>query len=83
MLAGIADLLGSQLAPLVAYIGPGADLALLSSAIGLVATMGASLTFLVLWPVRWLWRRLRALSNVASPDSASASSSKAAAESLG
>ncbi len=68
MLAGIGDSLG-QLSPLVAYIGPGADLALLSSAIGLLATMGASITFLVLWPIRWLFRRLSALTKVTNHDS--------------
>jgi hypothetical protein len=70
MLAGIADLLANSIAPLNAYIGPGADLALLSSAVGLIATMGASLTFMVLWPVRWLWRRLSALGKLPSHDPA-------------
>ncbi|HUE70752.1 MAG TPA: hypothetical protein VMP01_07660 [Pirellulaceae bacterium] len=73
MLAGITDLLGSQLAPLVAYIGPGADLALISSAIGLLFTMGASLTFLVLWPFRWLWRQFCALSRGVKDDPAASS----------
>ena len=65
MLGGIAELL-----PVMAYIGPGADLALLSSAIGLLFTMGASLSFMVLWPIRWLWRRLSAPIKAASADSA-------------
>lgn len=78
MSAGIADLLGGQLGPLFAYIGPGADLALISSAIGLILTMGSSMAFLVLWPIRSLWRRLRGLDKVGSEDSAASSSSRAA-----
>jgi hypothetical protein len=73
MPAGIPELLGGQLFSLVAYIGPGADLALISSAIGLIATMGASLTFLVLWPFRLLWRRLSALTKPAKDDAAAGS----------
>jgi hypothetical protein len=73
MPVGIFDLLGSQLLPLVAYIGPGADLALISSAIGLIATMGASLTFLVLWPFRVLWRRVSAQASPGQDDSATGS----------
>lgn len=70
MPTGIADLLGCQLAPLVAYIGPGADLALVSSVIGLIFTMGTSMMFLVLWPIRWLWRRCGALGKEVNNDSA-------------
>jgi hypothetical protein len=43
----------------VAYIGPGADLGLISSVIGLLLTLGASGLFLVLWPFRTLWRKIR------------------------
>jgi hypothetical protein len=42
-----------------AYIGPGADLSLISSVIGLVLTLAASGFFIVLWPFRMLWRRIR------------------------
>ena len=59
MLTNIADLLGSQLLSLFAYIGPGADLSLISSVIGLLLTMGSSAVFLALWPLRSLWRRFR------------------------
>ena len=61
MPADIAPYLDGHLLTLVSYIGPGADLALISSAIGLIATMGASFTFLVLYPFRLLWRRLSAI----------------------
>lgn len=44
---------------LFGYIGPGADLGLISSVIGLVITLGASGLFMVLWPFRVLWRKLR------------------------
>jgi hypothetical protein len=71
MPSGVVDLLLGHLA-LVAYIGPGADLALISSAIGLIATMGASATFLVMWPFRVLWRRWSALRNSSDRHSASA-----------
>jgi hypothetical protein len=43
----------------LAYIGPGADLGLISSVIGLLLTLGASGLFIVLWPIRALWRRIR------------------------
>jgi uncharacterized membrane protein YccC len=80
MPAGIAELLGGALAPMLAYIGPGADLALISSAIGLILTMGSSMIFLVLWPFRSLWRRLRGLDDQEAGDenSAADSSSRAA-----
>jgi hypothetical protein len=43
----------------IAYIGPGADLGLISSVIGLLLTLGASGLFIVLWPIRTLWRKIR------------------------
>lgn len=43
----------------LAYIGPGADLGLISSVIGLILTLGASGLFIVLWPIRAFWRRIR------------------------
>jgi hypothetical protein len=48
-----------QLGSLLAYIGPGADLSLISSVIGLVLTLGASGVFILMYPFRSLWRRLR------------------------
>jgi hypothetical protein len=45
-------------APL-AYIGPGADIGLIASAIGLLLTLGSSAVFMVLYPFRSLLRRLR------------------------
>jgi hypothetical protein len=44
---------------LLAYIGPGADLSLISSVIGLVLTLGASGVFILLYPFRSLIRRIR------------------------
>jgi hypothetical protein len=46
-------------ATLLGYIGPGADVGLISSVIGLLLTLGASTTFLVLMPFRAAIRRLR------------------------
>lgn len=59
MFSGILDSLSSQLASPLAYIGPGADLALIGSVIGLVVTLGSSTLFLMLWPIRSMWRRVR------------------------
>jgi hypothetical protein len=44
---------------LLAYIGPGADLSLISSVIGLVLTLGASGVFILLYPFRAFLRRIR------------------------
>lgn len=44
---------------LFAYIGPGADLSLISSVIGLVLTLGASGIFILLYPFRAFLRRIR------------------------
>jgi hypothetical protein len=43
----------------LAYIGPGADLSLISSVIGLVLTLGASGVFILLYPFRAFLRRIR------------------------
>jgi hypothetical protein len=65
MSAGLLDLVGCQMISPLAYIGPGADLALISSVIGLVVTLGSSTLFLMLWPIRSMWRRLRGSDKVA------------------
>ena len=44
---------------LFAYIGPGADLGLIGSVIGLLLTVGTSLGFMLLWPFRSLIRKIR------------------------
>jgi hypothetical protein len=48
----------TRYATALAYTGAGADLGLISSAIALVFTLGSSLFFIVLWPVRKFWRKL-------------------------
>jgi hypothetical protein len=53
------NILADHAVSLFAYIGPGADLGLISSVIGLALTVGASGLFIVLYPVRSLLRRLR------------------------
>ena len=65
MFASVSDLLGGQLFPLLSYIGPGVDLALFSSVVGLLLTLGSSTLFLVIYPFRSLWRRLRGTSKMA------------------
>jgi hypothetical protein len=43
----------------LAYMGAGADLGLISAAIGLLLTLGSSFFFLLLWPLRVFLRKLR------------------------
>ena len=50
-------LLGSA-TPALAYIGPGAGFALMSSAFVLLTTVLIVFATLVAWPFRWLWRKL-------------------------
>lgn len=42
-----------------AYIGPGAGLTLIGAVWGLVLAVVAALSFIVLWPLRRVWRRAR------------------------
>jgi hypothetical protein len=60
----------SQSASLLAYIGPGADLGLISSVIGLLLTLGASTFFVLLYPIRTMWRKLRGQNKPLSEDTA-------------
>jgi hypothetical protein len=46
--------------PAAAYIGPGAGLSLLGAFWGLLLAVGAALGFVILWPLRRLFRRGRA-----------------------
>jgi len=46
-------------APAMAYIGPGAGLSLLGALWGLLAAIGASLLFIIVWPFRRMMRRKR------------------------
>ncbi len=43
----------------LAYIGAGADLGLISAAIGLILTLGSSVFFMVLWPLRMFLRKFK------------------------
>jgi type VI protein secretion system component VasK len=45
-------------APVMAYVGPGAGLTLLSALWGLLVAVLAAVAFLVVWPIR-RWRRRR------------------------
>lgn len=43
----------------LAYMGAGADLGLISAAIGLLLTLGSSFFFILFWPLRMFLRKLR------------------------
>jgi hypothetical protein len=43
--------------PAAAYVGPGAGLSLLGAFWGLLLAVGAALGFVILWPLRRLFRR--------------------------
>lgn len=45
--------------PAAAYIGPGAGLSLLGAFWGLLIAIAAALGFVILWPIRRLFRRNR------------------------
>ena len=44
---------------LLAYIGPGAGLGLLGALIGLFVAVASAVGFIVLWPLRTMFRRRR------------------------
>ncbi len=44
---------------ILAYIGPGAGIALAGSFLAVLIAMSTALLALVTWPIRWTWRRLR------------------------
>jgi membrane protein implicated in regulation of membrane protease activity len=50
----------SVIMPAAAYIGPGAGLSLLGAFWGLLLAVGAALGFVILWPLRRMFRRDRA-----------------------
>jgi hypothetical protein len=60
--------MNADLLSLFAYIGPGADLGLISSVIGLALTMGASGLFIVIYPFRSLLRRIRGVQKATSEE---------------
>jgi cytosine/uracil/thiamine/allantoin permease len=59
MVAAAALVAGVAL-PAAAYVGPGAGLSLLGAFWGLLLAVGAALGFVILWPLRRLFRRRRA-----------------------
>ena len=46
-------------APQLAYIGPGAGVALIGSFFAVFVTTLVSLFVILIWPIRWIWRALR------------------------
>jgi predicted AlkP superfamily phosphohydrolase/phosphomutase len=54
LVVGLADA-----SPAMAYIGPGAGIALLGSLWVMVAAMASAVLFLFTWPIRWVWRSIR------------------------
>ena len=59
MVAAAALVVGVAL-PAAAYIGPGAGLSLLGAFWGLLLAVVAALGFVILWPLRRMFRRARA-----------------------
>ena len=57
LLAGVLAVGVSE--PAAAYIGPGAGLSLVGAFWGLVLAVGAALGFLLLWPIRRMFKRSR------------------------
>lgn len=55
----LATLMILATSPVVAYVGPGAGLGLLSAFWALLSAIVSSLAFLVIWPVRHRLRRRR------------------------
>jgi uncharacterized Tic20 family protein len=45
--------------PALAYVGPGAGLSLLSALWGLLLAIGAAIGFIILWPLRRVFKRYR------------------------
>lgn len=61
MLALAVLLLGAD--PAMAYVGPGADVTFISSALTLLLWVLAAFSATLLWPVYALWRRIRGCQN--------------------
>lgn len=57
--------------PAFAYVGPGAGLSLIGSVVGLLAAIGTALGFVLFWPVRALYRRVKGRRDAPSPDAGS------------
>lgn len=60
-LAVVIAILGSA-APAAAYVGPGAGLSLVGAFWGLLVAIFAAFAFVILWPIRRLYRRRRGAS---------------------
>jgi len=44
----------------LAYIGPGAGITFIGALIGLVLAVLSAISFILFWPVRRVWRRMKA-----------------------
>ncbi|GGY02185.1 hypothetical protein GCM10007160_32670 [Litchfieldella qijiaojingensis] len=60
-----------------AYVGPGAGLSLLTALWGLIAAIGVAVFFIVMWPIRRIWRRKKASQAAASQTSSQAAQNAA------
>jgi hypothetical protein len=58
----------SSAAPAVAYVGPGAGLSLVGAFWGLLVAVFAAFAFVILWPIRRLFRRRRQAATQASSE---------------
>jgi hypothetical protein len=56
--------------PAAAYIGPGAGVTVLGSFFSTLIVIVLAIVSILFWPVRYLWRRLRAKFSGSSRDSA-------------
>jgi membrane protein implicated in regulation of membrane protease activity len=63
----------SGAAPALAYVGPGAGLSLVGAFWGLLVAVFAAFAFVILWPLRRLFRRRRSPAVEATPQAAAAS----------
>lgn len=77
LVLGAVVLIGA-IAPAAAYVGPGAGLSLVGAFWGLLVAILAALSFVILWPLRRLFRR-----NPAGPADAAAEATDAPAETVG
>lgn len=48
---------------ILAYVGPGAGLGLLGALIGLFLAVGSALGFVILWPLRKLFRKRKPIAD--------------------